>query len=405
MYARTFQSLTLCFLISALPNFGAVPVAHQFIVMNLTWGASAGTMKEIREKFRSNTASPLQIGVGAIFSYLHHPRSKIERDLKEFLHAAEELELPIVIQLDGENWWGNRPDLWNWWDTTRPGYNPSNRFNVEWTGWSPENAVKIAWRNWGRQIRVLPPPNLMSPGFREACRQEMQALTPIILEWWKALPQEKKHLLIAVKVGWESSIGVNAWHYPNGNDLLTRPEKEDPTQGLNHDKLPGRNVATLGYAAAKSAGLRENGDLTEEDHATIIRRHLEDTCLTMAQLGIPRDKLFTHVAGWKDGENLYATAVNSNSCPGWSFYKYAPNPARDSGVSNALATSTAPYWAAVEWLYQGRPEVAAWEKALRNTLEYGNCKYVCIYNWEGIRDRPEAIQAIRKLSGSFADKK
>jgi hypothetical protein len=33
---------------------------------------------------------------------------------------------------DGENWWDQAPELWNWWDTSKPGYNASNINNVEW---------------------------------------------------------------------------------------------------------------------------------------------------------------------------------------------------------------------------------------------------------------------------------
>jgi hypothetical protein len=78
-------------------------------------------------------------------------------DLREFLRLAQLTDTPIVVQLDGEQWWANRPDLWNWWDESLPGFSPANRENVEWFGWSPDQALRIAWRNWGRQLRVRPP--------------------------------------------------------------------------------------------------------------------------------------------------------------------------------------------------------------------------------------------------------
>lgn len=74
-----------------------------------------------------------------------------------------------MIELDGINYWQARPDLWNWWDKSKPGYNPENKKNVEWTDWTPDSAVKIGWRNWGSQHRVLPMPNLMSPAYLKAC--------------------------------------------------------------------------------------------------------------------------------------------------------------------------------------------------------------------------------------------
>lgn len=267
---------------------------------------------------------------------------------------------------------------------------------MEWASWSPEDAIKIAWRDWGRQIRVLPPPNLMSERYRAACHQEMRVLIPIVLEWWRALPTEKKYLWVGLKLGHESSIGVNAWYYPGGNHLLNLPASEDPTTGLKLDELPARGVTQIGYAAVKTAGLRREGPLTEADLAEVARRHLEDLCRLAAELGVPRDRLFSHGVGWRENELLYQASVNEFSCPGWSFYRHADNPLKDAGVQNALKRSDAPQWAAVEWLFQGPREVAAWKSALEKTLQ-PRCSYLCIFNWEGVRNSPEVIQAVNEF--------
>ncbi len=374
----------------------AADAPRQFIVLNLSRGTSSEAFESIRKEFSTDAASPIQAGVGAIFSYLGHPRPNVEQHLRDFLRLAAEFEMPVVVQLDGENWWQARPDLWNWWNPAGPGYSDSNRFNVEWTGWSPADAIKISWRNWGRQLRVLPAPNLMSPRYRQACHEEMRRLIPLVLEWWNGLPADRKHLLIGIKLGWESSIGVNAWYYPNGNSLLDRPASEDPTSGLEVGQVPARGVAQIGFAAVRTAGIRTSGRITEEDLAEVVRRHLEDLCAAAAGLGVPRERLFTHGAGWKDGERLYGAAVNRFSCPGWSFYRHAAHPARDQGVQAALANSDAPYWAAVEWMLDGPAETARWRDALRRTLSLPRCRYVCIYNWEGIRDKPGVLDGIRE---------
>jgi hypothetical protein len=226
----------------------------------------------------------------------------------------------------------------------------------------------------------------------------MRALIPIVLDWWRALPVSQKDLLIGIKVGWESSIGVNAWYYPGGNDLLNQPETDDPTSGLKADQPPARGVVPIGCAAVKSAGIRTEGEITEADLAEVVRRHLEDLCREANRLGVPRERLFTHVAGWKEGEQLYATAVNSMSCPGWSFYKHAADPRSDIGVQEALKRSDAPYWAAVEWLYQGPDKTDAWQRSLTHTLADPRCRYLCIYNWSGVRDNRAALEAIHELT-------
>ena len=361
------------------PTVSNSPSPAQLVVVNLGGNDMARDFSDVAKAFTNAPGNSIAVGVGGIFSYLRAPAAQVERELREFLRLSELHELPVVVQLDGEQWWEARPDLWNWWDESKAGFNPSNRFNVEWSGWQPEDAVRIAWRNWGRIIRVLPPPNLMSPAYRAACHAEMNRLVPVIRDWWRGLPPAKQWLLIGVKVGWESSIGVNAWYYPDGNKLADQPATNDPTTGVKGSLVPARGVAQIGYAAVKTAGLRSEGEITEADLAEVVRRHLEDLSRVAAKLGVPREKLFTHVGGWKENELLYGAALNEFSCPGWSFYRHADDPRQDGGVQAALARSDAPHWAAVEWLYRGKNEIAPWCQALENVFADQRCRFLCIY--------------------------
>jgi hypothetical protein len=387
---RAFASLCLSLAISVL----AAP--EQYVLFNISRTPDAEAFRQIHDAFPQSVGT-IQFGAGAVFSYLRQPRNETMSELKQFLQLAQQSGTPVVIQLDGENWWDGRPDLWNWWEPSRAGYSPGNRANVEWSGWSPDDVIKIAWRNWGSQLRVLPPPNLMSPAYRQACHEEMSMLVPVVLDWWRALPPSQKSLFVGIKLGWESSIGVNAWYYTNGNALLEQPASNDPTNGLRAAELPARGVAQIGYAAVKTAGIRSSGELTEADLAEVARRHLEDLCELAAKLGVPRDRLFTHAGGWKDGELLYQTAVNEWSCPGWSFYRHASDPRQDLGVQGSLAKSDAPYWAAVEWFLPGTRDTVRWQQALTATLSAPRCRYVCIYNWESVRDQTNILSAVRNL--------
>jgi hypothetical protein len=287
--------------------------------------------------------------------------------------------------------------LWNWWDPAKPGFNAANRENVEWTGWSPDDAVKIAWRNWGRQIRVLPPPNLASPRYTATCREEIRRLVPVVLDWQARLPADKKSLLVGLKLGHETSIGVNAYHYPGGNELLRQSATNDPARGLKNSDVLARGVAQIGYAALKTSGIRTNGTPTESELRDVAQRYLEMLCREAAACGVPRERLFAHGAGWQDGELIYDVPMNRYSCPGWSFYQHAADPRKDAGVQRNLAKSDAPYWAATEWLFQGKRETAAWRNALANTLSDPRCRYVCIFNWESIRSSEAVLQSITEL--------
>lgn len=376
----------------------AIP-AKQFIVVNVAGGSKAGVFEAVAKGFKAQPPSQVQVGIAAIFTYLQSQPEQVQTELLGFLRLSEQYDIPVVAQLDGEQWWGGRPDLWNWWDARAPGYNPSNRFNVEWSSWSPEDALRLAWRNWGRQIRVLPPPNLMSPAYRDACHAAMRRLVPLVLDWWRKLPEQRKDLFIGLKVGWESSIGVNAYYYPEGNKLADRPAAEDPVKPIQADQLPGRGYVPIGYAAVSTAGLARAGELKEAHLAEVARRHLEDLSRLAADLGVPRERLFTHGVGWKEGEPLYQAAVNRFACPGWSFYRHARNPAQDTGVQEGLRRSDAPFWAAVEWLPLGANSEADWRQAILTTLAVPKCRYLCIYNWNGIQKNRSAIAAIRSLVG------
>lgn len=362
----------------------------------------AGFM-EIKNRIPVPDDARIRLGVGFIFSYLRSDPETTAESLRLFLKYAEETDTPVVVHLDGEHWWEARPDLWNWWDPSKPGYDPKNRMNVEWTSWSPDDAVKICWRNWGSQLRVLPQPNLMSPAYLDACRAEMRRVVPIIVEWWKNLPEEKKDLLIAVKVGHESSIGANAWYYPNGNDLLDKPAEDDPKTGLVVADPLSRGVAQIGYAAVKTAGIRARGDIEEADLAEVARRYLEFLAKEARDLGVPRDRLFSHGVGWKQGELLYDAPVNEYSCPSWSFYDNALDPGKDIGAQRNVERSDAPYWAAAEWLYWGSWERKPWKQALRNTLADPRSRFVCIFNWEGIHDKPDVVRAIEEVIAESAE--
>jgi hypothetical protein len=129
----------------------------------------------------------------------------------------------------------------------------------------------------------------------------------------------------------------------------------------------------------------------------VAQRYLEMLCREAARAGLPRERLFAHGAGWREGELIYDVPMNPYACPGWSFYKHAADPRRDRGVQRNLAKSDAPYWAATEWLFQGLRDSTAWRNALTSTLSDPRCRYVCIFNWESIRSNEAALQAITNV--------
>ncbi len=84
--------------------------------------------------------------------------------LRADLRLAKQYKVPVLIQVDTENWLPE--SLTNWYDPKKPGFNPQKVDDVEWYGWTPDTAVKLCWRNWGTVVRVGPHPNLLSPVFK-----------------------------------------------------------------------------------------------------------------------------------------------------------------------------------------------------------------------------------------------
>jgi hypothetical protein len=354
----------------------------------------SGQFEEVLARFPNVPVARLQTGVSYVFSPLRTPPETTVAALKTFLEAAQQTAIPVLVQIDLEHWWEARPDLWNWWNPSKAGYDPANRGNVEWTGWSPDEAINIAWRNWGRQIRLLPPPYLASPRYTAACREEIQRLVPAVLDWHARLPADQKHLLVGVKLGHETSIGVNAFHFPGGNALIDESSDHELVGRLDHHDPVSRGMATLGHAALVASGIRTNGVPTEAELRDVAQRYLAMLCREAAACGMPRDRLFAHGVGWKDGELLYDVAVNAYACPAWSFYQHAADPGKDAGVQRNLARSDAPYWAATEWLLLGTQDRTVWRQALANTLADSRCRYVCIFNWESIRASDSVLDSI-----------
>ena len=380
---------------AAQPTDGA---HYRYLLLNLSAPETdSDTMLEIKRLGNATSPGAARIGIGVILSYFRQPPDKTAAQLRRVLDLCEEHEVPVMIQLDGEQWWTARPDLWNWWDKDRPGYDPANAANVEWSGWGPEHALKIAWRNWGKQLRVQPPPNLMSPRYRAACHAAMEPLVRDIVRWRSQLPESKRWLLVGVKVGWESAIGMGSYYYPSGNELLDKDPQDDPDEKVRPKQLPGRGRQPIGYAAVSTAGLGEAGELNEAQLAEVIRRHLDDLSAVARKGGLPREQIFTHSGGWAEGEKLYDSAINEHSCPGWSFYRYGRDPLGDKTAMAAIARSTAPFWGVVEWLPIGARTSDDWQSALRNTLAADRCRYVCAYNWRKLKTDPVALEGIRRF--------
>jgi hypothetical protein len=158
--------------------------------------------------------------LGYQFNVLSGPLAPKLNALDNILALSEANNLPVVLTIDPFEFWDGMPQLWNFWNSSHPGYDPNNVMNVEWTGPSPANATSVSWANWGAQFRKAPCPNLSSVAFRAAAAEAMRPFLSRIADFDASLAlQGKLWLLAGVKCSWEASIGVNYFEYPNPNSF------------------------------------------------------------------------------------------------------------------------------------------------------------------------------------------
>ena len=328
-------------------------------------------------------------------------------------------DLPLSISLDATQWWQGRPDLYNWWDPSLPGYSPENVANVEWTAPFAANATKISWRNWGAQFRMpTPHPNFASPLYRAAAAESLTPIAARIAAWYTALPPTRKYLLAYVRVSQETWVGTNYYFYPGGNALIDRPASEDPTGG------PAASLQ-LGYAAVCGAlDTMERGTtpgcggsvgappeaLTPAQLDAVTQSVMNFFAQLLLDAGLPRSKLMSHVGTFFQRAppctpftpsfpfacavfNSPSAALLPTAFPGWSMYAADADAAADEGVPAALGALVGAPWGAPEFsIFSGTR--AQWTAALTGLADYRNNRLVVVQNYESIAGDPDVCAAV-----------
>ncbi len=334
--------------------------------------------------------SPETIGLSFAFSLLNGPLPAIVDTTYALRNAAEKSGIHVIPAFDLQNWWEYRSDLWNWFAPERPGYNPANRDNVEWTGPGSEHATSIAWRNWGSQIRVAPPPNLRSKAFREAGNTALTAVIKPWAKWLKTGPYGPGVLTPGIKLGWEASLGVNAFVYPQHSDLSRASSKSDPTTGLDHTKGLFGGLSPLGWAALSAAGKRLPKQMTKPNVEWIVRDYLQWMVDTARSCGTEEDQIATHAGGQFAPYALHVShdvARVRGAMPGWSLYNTRPADAGD--LSDVVKRHTDERWCCAEWM-SFAISGERWADDLEATLNHGCCRYVVAYNAQDLVSHPVA---------------
>jgi hypothetical protein len=294
------------------------------------------------------------------------PTFELEEQLPDRIRsafaAARAHDMAVMLHFDLHLAWKHRPDLWNWFDPSKPGFDPNNKDNVEWHGWDgPPN--KVHYLNHGVLERL--PPNMCFTSKRtraEVTRVVSKVIGPVLREEIAKLKAEGKEALFAgVLVGSEPSID----DYSKPNIELAKMMKEDGV-------TPGR----LGYRALMDRGYR--ADKPPEDFRMALAKIIQETvafwCEQFVDAGIPPEKLYPHVAAPAPIEMMNApiwTAFNKYSRPGWTTYAVEVLGKNFAAIYDELETRGNPVWAGVE-ANAGIPgSVVDWETYLAWHYNHG----------------------------------
>lgn len=326
---------------------------------------------------------------------------EIEKQLPSHIRrafaAAREHDMAVMMHFDCHLAWKNRPDLWNWFDSEKPGYDPNNRYNVEWHGWDgPPN--KMRYLNWGVLERM--PPNMCFTSAKaraEIARIVSEVIGPVLREEIGKLKAEGKEALFAgVLVGSEPSID----DYSEPNPERTKMMKED-----------GVPAGPLGYRALLDRGY--DADNPPDDFRQALAKIVQETvafwCKQFVDAGIPARKLYPHVAAPAPIEKMNApiwTAFNEYSRPGWTTYAVMVLGENFQALYDELEKHGNPGWAGVEANAGFPGSVVDWETYLAWHYNHG-CVLVGVNHGATGEDLPrrlresafgeEAVAAYRKF--------
>jgi hypothetical protein len=244
--------------------------------------------------------------------------------------------------------WENRPDLWNYSDRNKPGYDPENKANVEWIDFDG-TPHPHRYRDWGTAERMAPVICYNSPAvLREVSRLVDEVVAPPLREGLERLKKEGKlHLFSGVTVGAEPSL-------PN----YTNIDRVNPriARLMDEDKSP---KARLGYNALTNKGYSK--DKPPEDFARALAQVNKDYIAywsrKLFEAGIPAEKMYTHIAA---GAGVIGSpmveftnapieiAFNDYSRPGWTTYPVGPLRDDFEALYIELVRHGNPHWASTE---------------------------------------------------------
>lgn len=347
-------------------------------------GCSTQWIKPMLDAIGKRGNGAVQLGISDVIYALNTDDAAIQSCLDKFFNASQQYDVPFMLHIDTERFWDSRPDLWNWFDPTAPGYNPANIDNVEWSGWNV--GTKESFINWGSPIKLSPKPCYESPTVKRVIESKFSIISNKITEWRRKLATEgREYLFLGVNLGWETGID----DYRNANWAAASYKYQ-----LGYNALSKK-----GFSAANPPA-NINSEL-----AGIVTNFNKFRAKLLYDRGIPKDKIFTHSWAADDkiplGSDGYtqngpiSSGKNDYSVLGVSLYPSAYNTNR---VKSEIGSAP---WALIESPSGVILTAPQNYLSVKDWLNFGNCKLAVVYGLSA--SQSNTLPQIRELATLLPD--
>lgn len=328
-----------------------------------------------------------QLGFGPGIPFWTGQQVLVREAIRQAFDTAKRTNVAADFLIDDHIGWDVRPDLWNWYDPAKPGYNPENRKNVEWYDWEGTPNKRRYFTPEGTPSQS-PHMCYNSPEVEKAISRIVSDIVgPALREAIDGLKKENKAYLFAgITIGQEAGFDdyskiPKLSDIPRANDPFHSQWRMTLTQAatlMDEDKAPHRR---LGYCSLANAGYSRANPPNDFNHALaeINQKFIEFWDKQFVEAGIPCSKIYTHVAASvrQDGDNNAPiwSAFNRYARPGWTTYPVSTLGNGFQPLYDALDKQGDPAWAGVEanaaMALRGESIMPGWEKYLAWHYNHG----------------------------------
>lgn len=298
--------------------------------------AVAGMVARVQREIGPVSLAPnRRLGFMISLSAWRQPRPDVERWLDAAFAAAREHDMAVHVAIETHYFWENRSDL------------HSNPQNVEWIDWNgtPHPARYL---DWGAPERLAP----------HMCYESVAIVAEVSRIGTEVIGAALRHQLDLLAAEGRADLlsGVTVTSEPALDDYAALDATSPLAQLMDADAAPrvelGRcALSHLGYSAAAPPP-----DM-DAALAEVNRRWVERWSCALMESGIPRQRLYTHVAGAAAVEGSSGLAfmhaplsVAFNRCarPGFTSYAWGPLASGLEPVVQAVRAAGESAWGGTE---------------------------------------------------------